>query len=107
MQVVHHGMGILCPMRNCPQCLSLMILFLCVKNLKLFRCERLVGKHNIGYSEKMFYLKKYTSSEAPSSIEALFLWPDKSPFEVALKILEERFGNASLVATTLTKKSKK
>ncbi|KAK3891104.1 hypothetical protein Pcinc_004973 [Petrolisthes cinctipes] len=64
----------------------------------------LVGKHNIGYDEKMFYLKQYTAGEAQSAIEALFLYPDRSSYEAALDILEKRFGNPSLVAAAFRKK---
>lgn len=58
----------------------------------------LVGKHNIGYDEKMFYLKQYTTGEAQSTIEALFLCPDRLSYDAALKILEERRGNKTLLA---------
>ena len=64
----------------------------------------LVGKHNIGYDEKMFYLKQYTAGEAQSAIEALFLCPDRPSYDAALEILEERFGNTSVVASAFRKK---
>lgn len=64
----------------------------------------LVGKHNIGYDEKMFYLKQYTSGEAQSAIEALFLCPDKSSYDAAHKILEDRFGTTTLVASAFRRK---
>ena len=63
----------------------------------------LVGKH-IGYDEKMFYLKRYTSGEAQSAIEALFLCPDKSSYEAALGILEERFSSTCRVASAFRRK---
>lgn len=64
----------------------------------------LVGKHNIGYAEKMFYLKQYTTGEAQSAIQALFLCPDKASYEAALNMLEERFGTPVLVASAFRKK---
>ena len=64
----------------------------------------LIGKHEIGHDEKMFYLKQYTSGEARSAIESLFLCPSKESYEAALKILEDRFGNASLVSAAFRNK---
>ena len=66
--------------------------------------KSLVGKHNIGYDEKMYYLKQYTSGEAQGAIEALFLCPNKESYESALEILEDRFGQPSLVASAFRKK---
>ncbi len=43
--------------------------------------------------KRCFYLKQYMAGEAQSAIEALFLCPDKSSYDAALKILEDRFGN--------------
>ena len=66
--------------------------------------KSLVGKHNIGYDGKMYYLKQYTSGEAQGAIEALFLCPNKESYESALEILEDRFGQPSLVASAFRKK---
>ena len=59
----------------------------------------LVGKYDIGADEKMYYLKQYTTGEAREAIEALFMCPGQSAYEEAMRILEERFGKASLVAS--------
>ena len=64
----------------------------------------LIGKHDIGHDEKMFYLKQYTSGEARSAIESLFLCPSKESYDAALKILEDRFGNTSLVSAAFRNK---
>lgn len=66
--------------------------------------KALIGKHDIGYDEKMYYLRKYTSGEAKASIEALFLVPTKESYEAALIILEERFGRDSDVTAAFRKK---
>ena len=64
----------------------------------------LVGKHGIGYDEKMFYLKQYTSGEARSAIEALFLCPNEESYKAALQILEDRFGNAAVVTASFRRR---
>ena len=66
--------------------------------------KTLVGKHDIDFDEKMFYLKQYTAGEARSAIEALFLCPGKESYEAALEILESRFGNTSMVASAYRKR---
>lgn len=52
----------------------------------------------------MLYLKQYTTGEAQSTIEALFLCHDKSSYNAELDILERRFGNPSLVTAAYCKK---
>ena len=57
-----------------------------------------MGKYDIGADQKMYYLKQYTAGEAREAIEALFLCPGQSAYDESMRILEERFGKASLVA---------
>lgn len=64
----------------------------------------LVGKYEIGFDEKMYYLKQYTAGEAREAIEALFMCPGQSAYEESMRILEERFGKSSLVAAAFRRR---
>ena len=64
----------------------------------------LVGKHNIGGDEKMYYLKKYTGGDAQAAIESLFMCPTDASYAAALDILKQRFGKPNLVTSAFRKR---
>ena len=64
----------------------------------------LIDIHNLGPSEKMYYLKKYVTGEAYSAIESLFLFPCQESYESAWMILRERFGDSAKVTAALRRK---
>ena len=59
---------------------------------------------NMTYPVKMCYLKKFISGEALAAIEYCFYVPNKAMYELAWSILENRFGNSSLVTSALREK---
>ena len=59
---------------------------------------------NMTYPVKMCYLKKFISGEALAAIEYCFYVPNKAMYELAWSILENRFGNSSLVTSTFREK---
>ena len=64
----------------------------------------LIDAHNLGPSEKMYYLKKYVTGQAYSAIESLFLFPCQESYESAWIILRERFGDSAKVTAALRRK---
>ena len=59
---------------------------------------------NVSYSVKMFHLRNFITGEALSAIESCFLSPNRTTYDEAWSILEERFGNAVLVTSAFRKK---
>ena len=59
---------------------------------------------NMTYAVKMFHLRNFITGDALSAIESCFYTPNQATYDKAWEILEDRFGNSSLVTTAFRDK---
>ncbi len=69
--------------------------------------ETLISQKGIPESEKVYYLKHFLRGDAKSCVEGFFLMNSSEAFSEAMKLLEERFGDSFVIASTFRDKLNK